>query len=288
MLKKGIVISLALATAAAFSAPGWAKGAAVESQWPTVPVRIDGADQDWQDARLFTDEGSRAQYAIQNDGRDLYILLVFPGPESSTTIAYTGLKAYFNVDGKKNKDSGILFTKKALDARTVIAEMEKRGQALTEEQKAELLKQKTQMVLVEEPVNPKKMTAISDPTAKTEPPIYRAVGKGRGGMIYEIRIPLSRANEARGIGAQPGQSILLGFEWGGMTTQIWRQMMGGEPGGGTQASERGMRSDAGFSDESRDGGMGDSRGLPQSSVRNDPRYKKHSFWIDVKLASKTS
>jgi hypothetical protein len=285
MLKKGTILILALATVGAFARSAWAKDTVVESQWAPAPVRIDGADQDWQDARLFTDDGSKAEYAIRNDGSDLYILLVFPNQLSSTTVELTGMKVYFNSDGKKDKDSGILFTKKPMDTETVIAEMEKRGQPLTEEQKAELRKQKTHMVFVEEPVNPKKMTAISDPTAKTEPPVYRAAGKGKGGLVYEIRIPLSRANEVRGIGARPGQSIKLGFEWGGMTKEIMRSVMAQRASAGSRASDRGVSSNAGFSDQSGEGGGG---GGGMSDFNRDPRYKKHSFWIDVKLASKTS
>jgi hypothetical protein len=287
MLKKGIIVSLALATVAAFAVSGWAKDTVVESQWASTPIRIDAADKDWQDARFLTDDGSKAEYAIQNDGRDLYILVVFPNPLSSTTVGQTGLKVYFSADDKKDKDNGILFTMKPLDTETVIAEMEKRGQPLTDEQRTELRKQKTHMVFVEEPVNPKKMSAVSDPTAKTEPPVYRSAGKGRGGMVYEIRIPLSRANEARGIGAQPGQLIKLGFEWGGMTPEIMRDMMAGRASASSRASDRGVSSDSGFRDSSGEGGGGGGTGGAPDFNRN-PRYKKHSFWIDVKLASKTS
>ena len=287
MNKRAILFPLILSLVAAAGVMALAKDVVVESQWLTGPLRIDGMDQDWQDATFLTDGGSKAQYAVKNDGKNLYVLFIFDNPLSSTTLEYTGMRVYFNTEGKKSKDLGVLFTKKPLETEAVISELEKRGQPLTDQQKAELRKSKTQVVFAEEPINEKKVAAPSDPAVKTDPPAYRTARKQR--VLYcEFRIPLSRVNEARGIGAEPGKTIKLGFEWGGMTQQIMRNMIAERSDRSVSAGDRGVRSDAGFGDsesgQEGSGGFG-STGGGVGELNRDPRYKKQSFWIDLKLAA---
>jgi hypothetical protein len=283
MTRKGIVIVLMAAALAALGVPGYAKDTVVASEWAAAPMRIDGLDQDWQDATFLTDPGSKAQYAIKNDGRDLYVLFVFKDMMSSTTIEYTGMKVFFGTAGKKTKELGVLFTKRSLPTEVVIAELEKRGQPLTEAQKAELRKQKEQRVFVEEPINEKNVEAPTDPAVKTDAPAYRSAVKQR--VLYcEFRIPLSRVNEPRGIGTEPGQTVKLGFEWGGMTKDIMKNMMADRAASGAVARQSQGSSDSGFRDS---GGEGGYEG-PDFNYGRDPRYRKHSFWIDVQLAAQGS
>jgi len=286
MTKKAIVFPLILATVAALGVTGLAKDVVVESQWLAAPLRIDGLDQDWQDATFLTDEGSKAQYAVKNDGKNLYLLFVFNDVLSLTTLEYTGIKVFFSTEGKKSKDLGILFTRKAMPTETIIAELEKRGQALTEEQKAELRKQPNQIVFVEESIDKKKAPSPSDPAVKTDAPAYRAASKpaGRQRVMYcELRIPLSRVNEPRGIGTEPGKSVKLGFEWGGVTNEIMKIIMADRAAGGATARQgaSGMSSSA----AAGEGGEGEGGGGDFAAFNRDPRFKKHSFWIDLKLAA---
>jgi hypothetical protein len=125
MRKTWIVYPLIMAAVAALGVPGLAKDTIVQGQWAAGPIRIGGLDQDWQDAAFLTDPGSKAQYAVKNDGANLYILFLFKDPASASTIEYTGMKVFFNADDKKSKDLGILFTKRSLPVETVIAEMGK-------------------------------------------------------------------------------------------------------------------------------------------------------------------
>jgi hypothetical protein len=286
MKRTWIVLPMILAALAGLSVTGSAKDTIVTSQWASAPVRIDGLEQDWQDSMFLVDPGSKAQYAIKNDGNNLYILFVFKDPLSSTTIEYTGMKVFFGAGDKKSKDLGILFTKKAMTADAVIAEMEKRGEVVTEERKAELRQRKIYMIFVEEVINDKKVSAPSDPAVQTLPPAYRAVSEKRL-VVYEFRIPLSRINQPGGIGTEPGQTIKLGFEWGGMTREIMKNMMADRASSGARASGRAVSSDSGFGDSSDDdqGGSGGGMGIPGAGMSRDPRYKKHSFWVDVKLAA---
>jgi hypothetical protein len=289
MTRKCIVFPLIVAAVAAIGVTGLAKDTAVLSQWAAAPVKIDGLEQDWQDALFLIDEGSKAQYAVKNDGHNLYLLFVFKDQKSSTTIEYTGMKIFFNAEGKKSKDLGISFTRKALTADALIAAMEKRGETLTEERKAEIRKRKTYLIPVEDLINEKKLTAPADPAVQNEPPAYRTAGK-QPLMIYEFRIPLSRINQPGGIGSEPGKTIKLGFEWGGMTREIMKNMMADRASAGAQALERGISSASGFGDLSGEGegGFDSGMGMPGSGIKRDPLGSKHSFWLDVKLAEKTS
>jgi hypothetical protein len=285
MTKKAVLFPLVLSLMAALGVTALAKDAVVESQWLAGPLRIDGADQDWQDATFLTDEASKVRYAVRNDGKNLYIMFLFSDVMSSSTLEYTGMRVFFGPDGKKNKNLGVLFTKKPMETELIIAELEKRGQPLTEEQKAELRKQKTHVVFVEEPISDKKDVVPSDPAVKTDPPVYRSAMKQKI-LCCEFRIPLSRVNEARGIGTEPGKTIKLGFEWGGMTNEIMKNIMADRAASGSSARQgaSGMSSSV----EAGAGGEGGGSGPDFAAYNRDPRFKKHTFWVDLKLAAQGS
>jgi hypothetical protein len=65
-----------------------------------------------------------------------------------------------------------------------------------------------------------------------------------------------------------------------MTKEIMKNVMADRASSGSQARGGAVSSDGGFRDESGEGGGGG----PDFSYNRDPRYKKHAFWIDVKLA----
>ncbi|MGD1010761.1 MAG: hypothetical protein ABR951_11510, partial [Candidatus Aminicenantales bacterium] len=142
-------------------------------------VKIDGLDQDWQDATFLTDGGSKAQYALKNDGKNLYIIFRFSDPMSPSTIEFTGLKVFFNTEGKKSSDLGIHFAKKRVTADTLIAYMEKKGEALTDTRKAEIRKQNEYTLFEADVINAKKVAAPSDPSVQTDPPLFSAKFQGR-------------------------------------------------------------------------------------------------------------
>lgn len=289
-------IAFTLAVLAVLGTAGMAAGQAVESRWAFGPMTIDGVAQEWDESTPILDAGSKVEYALRNDGKNLYIIMVFRDPDPKlrskvypkSTLDYTGMKIYFATGTKKSKDYGIFFQKKQYTADALIANLEKRGQVLTEAQKAEIRKKDTHIVFTEEIIKPKNAAAVSDPAVETDAPMFRTIEKGRL-AVCEFRIPLNRINQLGGIGAEPGQSILLGFEWGGMTAQILRDMMAGRADGSVSAGDRGVSSDSGFGDAESStegsGGFGGAGGGVGELNRN-PRYKKHSFWIEAKMAIK--
>ncbi len=282
MTRKLIALPVILAMVGVLAAPGWAKETTIDSRWAPVPIRVDGNDQDWQNVTLLTDEESGAQYALENDGRNLYILFIFRDVMSASTIDYTGMKIFFDTAGRKSKDLGISFTRRDVKPDELIAALEKKGEVLTDERKAEIRKQRSYHLFEAGVINKKKVPAPTDPAFKNEPPMY-AAGVQHQARVYEFRIPLSRVNEAGGIGSEPGKTIKLGFEWGGLTSQAMRAMMADESAGGG-----GARQDLGISgsispEMATAGGIGGS-----ADLQRDPRTRLHSFWIDVKLAANGS
>jgi hypothetical protein len=279
------IMALPLAAALCLlAAPGFSSPPAVESQWVGGPVKIDGLDDDWKDARFALDEGSKAEYALKNDGENLYVIFVFRSPLAATTIDFTGMKVYFDLDGKKKKELGLHFFKKDITGSQLIAAMEKRGEAPTEAQKAEILKGKGYYLFECEVLNAKKVPVSSDAAVKTVPPTYR-IGTRERILIYEFRIPLSRTNQPGGLGATPGQTIGLGFEWGGVTKAIMKDTVGMRASMGSRAAARDGGSEAGWRDPGDPGRVAESAGfIPPSEYNRDPRFKKHSFWVEVKLA----
>jgi hypothetical protein len=262
----------ALAVIAALSVPAAAAEKTVESLWASGPMTIDGIAQEWDESTPIVDEGSKVEYALRNDGKNLYIIMVFRSPQPGARAAV------FTTGPKKNKDFGVLFQKKMYTAEALIASMEKQGRTLTEPQKAEIRQKETHIVFTEELIKPKK-AAVAELAAGEEPPVFRTIEKGPL-AVCEFRIPLSR------IGASPGQTVKLGFEWGGMTNQILRDMVAGRADQSSAARDVGVAAEGGWRDSSGEGG-GEIRGMGGSvgEMGRNPRYQKHSFWIDAKLAS---
>lgn len=267
---------LILALAVSLAGPALPKDAAkpIDSAWAAAPLKIDGSGQDWQGAVFLTDADSKAEYAIRNDGKNLYILFVFKTPEAASTIEATGLKVYYGAADKKSKDRGVRFVKTSVTADVLIASLEKRGEALTEARKTELRQKKEYTLFETEVINPKKTAAPADPAVQNDPPEFRSVRSQGQGLVYECRIPLDRTNQPGGVGAGPGGTVKIGFDWGGLTAEMKRNMMAPSGLSGARTSL-----DDNIARERNDSASGGG-----AVLRHDPRTRQHAFWIDVKLA----
>ena len=86
----------------------------VPSIWTATPLQIDGQIEDWTGAALTSEKGVGVDYAFRNDGRELYVLLIFKNPKSLSSIDMTGLTLYASTSGKKDKDWGVRFIRKTV------------------------------------------------------------------------------------------------------------------------------------------------------------------------------
>ena len=258
---------------------GFSKEKFVKSKWTAQPPMIDGLDDDWSEDVLTTKKKLRVDYAVRNDAQNIYVLFVFKDPKFLSSINFTGITLYFNTEGKKKKDHGFHFTRKQVTADELIAYLEKKGEVLTEEQRQSIKAKPAYIVYMAEIAGKKgKEASETTQTPGSLRPAFKIKKKGEE-VIYEFRVPLAKSETSPGgIGADPGHSIKVGFEWGGMTDELRKVM---------SASAR-AKSDLGVSREGKaqsqiDTSRGQSRApRPGRSSRAIP--KKHSFWIDVKLA----
>jgi hypothetical protein len=276
MRKREFALILATAVVVGLAAPMSAKDAVIESLWTARPLTVDGVAQEWEDATPLFDKASGAQYALKNDGKDLYIVMVLRDQMGRSTIDYTGMKIYVTAGPKKSKDTGVLFLQKTLTPDELIASLEKKGETVSDERKAEIRKQAKYAVFLEEAIAPAKGAVPSGTGVGLEPALFRSVQKGQV-SVYEFKIPLARIGDAAGP-VQAGSQIKVGFEWGGMTREIMKNVMADRASSGAVARQG--ASELATGDRSGEGGYEG----PDFSYNRDPRYKKHAFWIDVKLA----
>ncbi len=249
---------------------GFAGEDLVQSEWASQPLTIDGQGDDWSGVEFTTEKKVKVDYAVRNDAENMYVLFVFKDPEYLSTINYTGITMYFNTEGKKKKDEGFHFIQKQVGPDELIAYLEKRGQDLTEQQIQSIKSKPGYVVFMAERLKEdgEEGGGVQGPEALQ--PGFKLSRKDKT-FTFEFRVPLVQsASSPEGIGAQPGQSLKLGFEWGGMTKELAKK----------------IRAGGDISEESRAGGVIDTRrttgGAPRSVSRRMP--KKYDFWCDVKLA----
>ena len=264
-----------------FRGIGLAKDKAVQSQWTAEPLKVDGLDLEWAADALTPEEDMKVSFGFRNDGKDLYLVFIFNDPKYLSSIDATGLAVYFNAEGKKKKDNGVVFRARKVTPRELIAVWEKEGQTVTEERKKELLTRPYYVVYESDVINkkPDKETPAATEASPAQPPVFRNALKGKV-AVYEFRIPLGRAGQPGGIGAAPGAAVKFGFEWGGMTEDMRKAMMARRAATGSQAvsMDTSMESSIREGDERVDAGREGPSGFTHGP-------KKYSFWIDLKLAA---
>jgi len=258
----------------------------IKSSWTAGPLAIDGVSGDWTGATFLTEKGVKVDYAFMNDGSHLYIFLAFKDPKYLSSIEMTGIKVYFSMDGKKNKGQGLRFYKRKATGNQVIALMEKRGEPLTEQDKASLQGDKIFYLYDWQPID--KNVADVLPATPGTPPDY-PVFKGKmveGAWTYEFKIPLAK-NETQplGVGAGAGQTVKIGFEWGGISEEM-KKAAAARAGGRSNPTVIDM---SGSAEGLRGGGGGGTTPVfkvPYSGGgQGGGTPKQHDFWLDVQLAA---
>jgi len=266
-----------LAAALGLLSAAWG-AAVVESRWAAEPPRIDGQTSEWGQVVMNPQKNLGVDLAFRNDADNLYVLVVFKDRRYLSSIEFTGLTLYFSPAGKKQKDFGVRFLRKNATAEELIGRLEKQGQVLTEEKKAEIRAKPAYFLFDAEAVNKKgEVIPPLGALGETQPPAFRLSGSAEGSVVYELRVPLaSRDVHPAGVGSEPGGSIKLGFEWGGMTKEIRAAMMGrGEMPDQSEVSgedARGERAD------------NEGAGASPSLARSAQGPRQYSFWMDLKLA----
>jgi hypothetical protein len=190
----------------------------VSSIWMPIAPTIDGSDSDWGNAALVDAEDGNIGLSFGNDGKNLYMLLVIKNPEYRSSIEQTGVTVYFNAEGKKKKGYGIIFNKIMVKPDEYIAMVEKQS-PLTDEQKAQIRSKPGYYLYHHEVLDAKKDDGPA-PAVPIQPAVYKYSPKG-GMVIYEFLVPLVRPKEnLAGVGVEPGKTVMVGIEYGGMTDEM--------------------------------------------------------------------
>jgi len=247
------------------------------SGWAEATITIDGHMDDWKGlpTKLFTD--ANAALSVGNDQDYLYVLFRTVDHRWARTIMMSGLKLYFNSRGKEKKDFWIKFTggptKEQLNAISGMSDDR------PPDSRPRGIDRDGPMIAGQEP-----RLSCFIKNRIIEKPIPADGGEGPaaafdtslGFFTYEFRIPLDTSVvRYYGIGAEAGQEIAIGAEWGGMD-EMKRQMPGGEHGGGMGGGRMGGRGGG------MGGGKGGRGGGPGMSRPEKPQKKE--IWLKTRLA----
>ena len=282
-LLKTLFLSIMIVSIAAV---GFAAKDVITSEWAPAPQKIDGVTTDWGDFQMFTEKKVEADIGFRNDEKYLYVLFVFNNPRNLSSIQGTGMTIYFNKDGKKKKNIGINFLTKSIPPDEFIAMYEKQQGPLTEEQKTQFRGQKA-FTVYEYEIKSKKSEENQAVAAGEgiRPAVFRLKSEEKQ-VVYEFAIPLEKTVElAPGVGAEPGDALVIGFEWGGWTPETKAAAAARMGAQGSQAGMSAAGSD--FTGDTGGAVGGGVEGLPREQLQQMRRMmpKEYSFWYDVQLAA---
>lgn len=245
----------------------------VQTNWSPEPVPVDGEMTGWDGITLTYFEDVGAQLGLCNDNENLYILFRFSNQAWVRAIRMGGITLWLDNSGKKKKDFGIRYT-----GGPSLSELHKMRtssgggfrETLTPEQQQRLLEMEKstadQITLIDKKSN-QEITMRADGSGGPA----ACFASPQGTYTYEFSIPLKKGDVFDyGIGAQPGQIICLGLEWGGMGKEDRQKMMkgmGGGPPGGMGGGPP--------------GGMG---GGPRGGSGMQPP-EEQELWVKTRLAS---
>jgi hypothetical protein len=276
---KNVLGILLLVIAMAFLAA--AKEKTVASLWTVSPLRIDGVVSEWKDDPLSVEKKEKVDYAFRNDADFLYVLFRFNDLKYLSTIEATGMTLWIDVEGKKKKNLAVNFTKKKISSEEYIVLLEQQQRSVSDEQKEKLRENAFYIISHAEviakkgkPLDPGKQSDVAKGSVYNVAALQNIV-------VYEFRVPLRSLTETMlGKAIEPGESMKIGFEWGGLTDEIRESYMKGKTSGGSGP--------IGISEGGRGGGGATSVGFSGASPRDLTALrkltKKYSFWVDVRLA----
>jgi len=239
------------------------------AHWSAEPVQIDGQISDWADTSIGYFEDIGVQLGLCNDREKLYVIFRFSDPRWAQAISMGGVTLWLDNSGKKKKDFGIRYT-----GGPSLSGLQNLGRGgfwdkLTPEQKERLMEKQTSMADQVTVVYKEPDQGIALPADGSSGPAV-AFTDTQNIYTYEFSIPLQKGDVfGYALGAEPGQTIGIGLEWGGMSDR--QRMMqgmgggrGGRGGGGGMSGGRGSRPGGGF--------------RPQAP-------EKEEIWVKTQLAS---
>ena len=260
--------------------PGFSEDKVVASRWTPAPLKIDGVNDEWEGQALNSQKNLDIDYAFMNDPKNLYVLVIFKNPRYLSSINLTGMTIWFNPEENKKKDYGLRFVSRPITADQYIALLEEKAGPISEAQKAQIRTSQRYMYFDHEGINKKSAEApihFSEAQGRIIPMFRNSIQDKK--IVYEFMIPFDRLAEiAADIGAEPGKTLQVGFEWGGATKKMKEAAAAQIGAEGARARPEGATGDL---TEERDYVDMGGEGLAAMRRRLPKQY---SFWATVELA----
>ena len=258
-----------------------AKEKSVDSIWAAAPLKVDGLADDWESDPFHVEKKVKAEYAFRNDSDSLYVFFKFNDAKYLSSIEITGMVLWIDIEGKKNKDLGVKFTKKKISADEYISILEKKQGSINDEQKESLRASEFYFISEAEAVDKKGNPLKQNEGDEAVKGAAFNVSVQQDAVTYEFRVPLKNLIKAISESdAEPGEVLGVGFEWGGLTDEMRKAYMKGDASGGTGRM--------GISEGGRGGGGGQGVGFdgasPAGLTALRKMTKKYSFWTVVRMA----
>lgn len=262
---------------------GFSNEKKLDSRWEVAAVKIDGFNNNWVGEALNFEKKVKVDYAFKNDAENIYVLFIFKDSKYMSSIKNTGMTIWFNREGKKKK-YGIKFREKKISPYELISYLEKQQRFIPEEKKNEIRSEANYFMLSSEVINKNNKSKSPDEiNNKTRTAWFRMMEQ-QGMVVYEFSIPLEMVSEIdQGVGIEPGKSMKVGFEWGGMTKEM--QMAMNRDAALANLPQTCATSSSCEPDHENKRGLGKgpltNDSLPGSRLRAP---KKYCFWVNVQLA----
>jgi hypothetical protein len=258
-----------------------AKEKSVDSIWAASSLKVDGLADDWQSDPFHVEKKVKVEYAFRNDSDSLYVFFKFNDAKYLSSIEITGMVLWIDIEGKKNKDIGVKFTKKKISADEFIAILEKKQGTISDERKESLRASEFYFISEAEVVDKKGNPFKQNEGDEAVKMAAFNVSVQQDAVSYEFRVPLKNLIKAISESdAEPGEVVGVGFEWGGLTDEMRKAYMKGDASGGTGRM--------GISEGGRGGGGAESVGFdgasPAGLTALRKMTKQYSFWTAVRLA----
>jgi len=253
----------------------------MDSRWRDREIIVDGDDSEWGNYIQHYDEETRIVFCMFNDDNDLYIKLSSPNRTIQGQFIGLGLTVWFDPEGGKDKKFGIHFPIGMQGgAMEMMSGREKSAGTEDTDQIQKRLEASQQEIELIGPGKNERYTMPVDEAALTG--IHVRIGKPKGSIIYELKIPLAFSDEhPYAIGTTADKKIGVGFETGKMNKDMMAERRS-KTSGGMGRKDSGM-SGGGGSMGRRGGGMAGRGGMPGNGGGLMP--EPLDLWAKVTLAS---
>ncbi|MFO7981044.1 MAG: hypothetical protein R6V00_09470 [Candidatus Aminicenantes bacterium] len=287
-MKKILKIACLFLMIASISVASFAKEDTYESKWIQEKIVMDGSDEDWAKERIQTYDKYDIDYAFKNNENYLLALFVFKDPEYLTSVKESGIIVWLNTEGKKKKRYGIRFWNMRLTADQYIGLLEKQQGELSEDQKNDIRVKKFYNIPDIKVTNKDAKSQLKE-KVKVRPAAFETQ-EFDDRIVYEFAIPLERPYDiAPGVDAEAGDTIKVGFVWGGLTEEMKAQRA--KLAAAMNARARDQGATGGATQERRVSDRMSGSDKSASSFARTMRKAtppEYNFWVDLKLAEKES